>query len=81
MREQQGRRENDKVGGARHRILVTGARVIPTPEEDIANAGKRPEIPTFPWWAVIAGGVVSVAGVYVWLSGRAPRTPRPTASD
>lgn len=53
-----------------HRILVTGERIIPTPVDDLDSAGERPEIPTFPWWAVIAGGALVVAGGYVWLSGR-----------
>jgi len=35
------------------RIVVTGARVTPTPPENIRTAGKRPEIPGFPWWAVV----------------------------
>jgi sortase A len=61
------------LGVNSHRILVTGERVIPTPQADLDGAGKRPEIPTFPWWALIAGGVLLVAGAYVWMSGRPPR--------
>ncbi len=60
------------LGVNSHRILVTGERVIPTPEEDIADAGKRPDIPTFPWWAVIAAGTLLATGLYVWASGRPP---------
>lgn len=56
-----------------HRILVTGERVIPTPRSDLDAAGDSPDIPGFPWWAVIAGGTVLAVGSYVWLSGRAPR--------
>lgn len=64
------------LGVNSHRILVTGERIIPTPEKDLEDAGKRPEIPTFPWWAVIAGGVVMTAAAYVWASGRpVRRTP------
>lgn len=64
------------LGVNSHRILVTGERVIPTPQADLDSAGQRPEIPTFPWWALIAAGVVVVVSVYVWWSGRPPR-PRP----
>lgn len=68
------------LGVNSHRILVTGQRIIPTPVEDLDDAGKRPEIPTFPWWIVIGGGVLVAAGGYVWLSGRpvrGARRPRP----
>jgi sortase A len=61
------------LGVNSHRILVTGERVIPTPQGDLDGAGQRPEIPTFPWWAVIAAGVLLAAALYVWLSGRPPR--------
>lgn len=58
------------------RILVTGERVTPTPIEDLRSAGQVPDIPGFPWWAVIVGGSVLVLGGYVYLMGR-PRRPRP----
>lgn len=61
-----------------HRILVTGERIIPTPQADLDNAGQSPEIPTFPWWALIATGVLLTAGGYVWWSGRP--TPSSTIS-
>lgn len=61
------------LGVNSHRILVTGERVIPTPQGDLDGAGQRPEIPTFPWWAVIAAGVLLAAALYVWISGRPPR--------
>ena len=64
------------LGVNSHRILVTGERVIPTPENDLDAAGKRPEIPTFPWWILVAAGAVFLAGVYVWLEGRRPRAQR-----
>jgi sortase A len=67
------------LGVNSHRILVTGERIIPTPQGDVDAAGQRPEIPTFPWWAFIVGGVLFVAGGYVYLSGRPPRT-RPAPS-
>ena len=57
------------------RILVTGARVTPTPRADLENAGAAPDIPGFPWWAVwICAGVAAV-GSYVWWSGRPARKP------
>jgi sortase A len=59
-----------------HRILVTAERVFPTPQKELDDAGKAPEIPTFPWWIVIAGGVVVIASIYVWLSGRPPTAAR-----
>ncbi|WP_105032538.1 class C sortase [Arthrobacter ruber] len=59
-----------------HRILVTGERVIPTPQADIDAAGDAPDVPGYPWWMVIAGGVIAGAGTYVWLSGRPPRAVR-----
>ncbi len=56
-----------------HRILVTGERVLPTPANELAKAGGPPEIPGFPWWIVILGGVASVLTLYVWNAGRPPR--------
>jgi sortase A len=58
------------LGVNSHRILVTGERVIPTPQGDLDGAGQRPEIPTFPWWVLIAAGVLTAATAYVWWSGR-----------
>ncbi|ADG72963.1 sortase family protein [Cellulomonas flavigena DSM 20109] len=58
------------LGVNSHRILVTGERVIPTPQADLEDAGRSPEIPTFPWWILISIGVLATAGGYVWLSGR-----------
>ncbi|MBX3116543.1 MAG: class C sortase [Cryobacterium sp.] len=56
-----------------HRILVTGERVEPTPKQDLANAGKPPTIPGFPWWMLILGGLVVLLGIYIWISGRRPQ--------
>ena len=53
-----------------HRILVTGERILPTPPDDLAALGQRPDVPGFPWWTVLAGGAVVLVGVYVWRSGR-----------
>lgn len=55
-----------------HRILVTAERVTPTPPEDLAAAAAAPELPGFPWWALILSGVVVGLGVYIWRSGYAP---------
>ncbi|MBE6481550.1 MAG: class C sortase [Actinomyces ruminicola] len=56
-----------------HRILVTGERIYPTPQEDLDAAGQPPTVPSFPWWAVgLAVGFILV-GLYVWRSGYPPR--------
>lgn len=61
-----------------HRIVVTGKRITPTPPEAIRDVGKAPELPGFPWWAVIGGAGVLLVGAYVWRRGYLdPRlTPR-----
>ncbi|MFS0868303.1 class C sortase [Microbacterium sp. 179-B 1A2 NHS] len=64
------------LGVNSHRILVTGERVIPTPSEDLDNAGKTPDVPGFAWWIVIGSAVIAILVLYVWLSGRPPRPPR-----
>lgn len=64
------------LGVNSHRILVTGERVIPTPQGALDGAGTRPEIPTFPWWIVVLAGSVLAAAAYVWGAGRPPRAPR-----
>lgn len=53
-----------------HRFLVTGVRVYPTLVEDIESAGQAPQVPRFPWWAVIIPTGILLAGVYVWRSGQ-----------
>lgn len=57
------------------RILVTGERVFPTPQADLDAAGKPPEVPGFPWWAVTFTGVLGALGWYVWAMGR-PVAPK-----
>jgi sortase A len=52
-----------------HRILVTGHRVTPTPVEDIQKAGAVPEIPGFPWWALLLGGGIVATAVFLWRAG------------
>ena len=58
------------LGVNSHRILVTGERMIPTPQEDLDAEGQSPDVPGFPWWAIVSGGVVLVLIGYVWVSGR-----------
>ena len=54
-----------------HRILLTGERIYPTPAGDVAAAGKRPEVPTFPWWIIALVAGLIVVGLYLWRSGYA----------
>lgn len=61
------------------RILVTGERITPTPQEDVDAAGRAPDIPGFPWWAVALVGGTVLAGVYVWRSGYPARSKGRTA--
>jgi sortase A len=63
-----------------HRILVTGERVIPTPRADVAAAGHPPDIPSFPWWAVVIGGSLLGAALVVWRGGY-PRPRRAAAAE
>lgn len=58
-----------------HRILVTGERIIPTPAEDVVAAAAAPDLPGFPWWAVVLGGVTVLVSVYVWRCGYEPAPP------
>lgn len=62
------------------RILVIGERVIPTPPEALRDATQPPDVPGFPWWAVIMGGAALAAGGYVWFSGMPlkPKKKKPT---
>lgn len=52
-----------------HRILVTGERILPTPEEDRAAALKSSELPRFPWWALLSIGTVLATIGFVWRAG------------
>jgi sortase A len=58
------------------RILVTGERISPTPRADVAAAGKAPDIPGFPWWAVIQTIGVAAAAVFIWWTGYPQRGGR-----
>ncbi|MGV9196632.1 class C sortase [Arcanobacterium canis] len=44
-----------------HRILVSGERVIPTPVDNLKQAGKKSDLPRFPWWIPISIGVATIA--------------------
>ena len=58
------------LGVNTHRILVTGERVIPTPQEEVDRALQDSDLPRFPWWLLLSGGgFVAVTG-YLWLAGR-----------
>jgi len=57
------------LGVNSHRIFVTAERITPTPVADIEAAQAAPEIPGFPWWAVMLGGAVLALTAYVWRSG------------
>lgn len=52
-----------------HRILVTGERITPTPAGDLEQAGSAPQIPGFPWWAIIAAVAIIILAGNVWRSG------------
>lgn len=52
-----------------HRILVTGERITPTPENDQQAEGKAPTIPGFPWWIVYGVGGLALVSVYVIRRG------------
>ncbi|WP_396453134.1 class C sortase [Leucobacter aridicollis] len=57
------------LGVNSHRIVVTGERITPTPDKDIAAAGKPPMIPGFPWWGVVAGGGILLVTTYIVRRG------------
>ncbi|GAA2527930.1 class C sortase [Rarobacter incanus] len=51
------------------RILVTGERVLPTPQEAIDTQGQKSNLPKFPWWAVWMGAIVVAGAGYVAWAG------------
>lgn len=64
------------------RMLVTGERVSPTPQEALDDVGAGPKVPGFPWFMVIFGaGLVLIAATaratFVRLK---PKSPRPVAA-
>lgn len=62
-----------------HRILVTAERITPTPQDQVVAATEAPNLPGFPWWTVILGGVVAGLSVYIWKSGY--QTPAARKND
>ena len=52
-----------------HRMLVTGERVIPTPQADLEAAGAKSDMPKFPWWVVFLLGGLTLSGLYLWRQG------------
>ncbi|QPK80747.1 class C sortase [Schaalia sp. ZJ405] len=53
------------LGVNSHRILVTGERIIPTPQADLNKAGQNSELPRFPWWIPIS--IAVLVGIVVYL--------------
>lgn len=52
-----------------HRYLVTAERVTPTPINDVQAAGQKPDVPGFPWWAVVLIVSLLVAAALVVGTG------------
>lgn len=57
------------LGVNSHRILVTGERVFPTPQKELARAAEAPELPRFPWWMVWTATGTVLIGIYIWRAG------------
>lgn len=64
-----------------HRYLVTGTRVTPTPIEDINAAGQSPNVPGFPWWALVLGGALVLGIIIVIAAGFSRRRTPPASVD
>lgn len=47
-----------------HRILVTGERVQPTPQQNLDDAGHASGLPHFPWWLI--GYLTALVVVLLW---------------
>jgi hypothetical protein len=58
------------LGVNTHRILVTGERVVPTPQAEVDRALQDSDLPRFPWWLFLSGGGGVVVVGYLWLAGR-----------
>lgn len=66
------------------RIVVSGERVIPTPQEDVDAYGQPSGIPRFPWWLFLLILGVSASITYLvrqgWRDGAAvPREGQPSS--
>lgn len=60
-----------------HRILVTGKRVDPVPDDAAASALETPTLPHFPWWLVVQVAVVIAgAGVFYWAGRPSSKSKR-----
>lgn len=64
-----------------HRILVTGERVVPVPEDLLELAGARPDVPHFPWWVVTAAVALALIAIWYWRSGYPSRMRRVSSLD
>lgn len=53
-----------------HRILVTGERLYPVPQEELDSALGDPTLPHFPWWIVWLAAAFLVMVAYAWWVGR-----------
>lgn len=62
-----------------HRILVTGERLYPTPDEDRIAADIDPTLPHFPWWVLWLIGAAILAVMYLWWAGK-PTAQQATAA-
>ncbi|WP_082581526.1 class C sortase [Leifsonia sp. Root227] len=62
------------------RILVTGQRVLPTPDKDAATAAKPPVLVTFPWWLIFYLTAIALISIYLWWAGRVPDKTRRTGA-
>ena len=56
------------LGVNSHRILVTGERIIPTPD-DAEQAAKADPPLGFPWWIVFDALALVFGALYVWRAG------------
>lgn len=65
------------LGVNTQRIVVTGERILPTPQDAIDEAGKASELPHFPWWIVwlVCAAIIAVA-FYRYASPRKQRGER-----
>ena len=61
------------IGVNSHRMLVTGERTeVP---EQAAQYPMDSDVPGFPWWALILGGALLGAIIYLWRSNRTTELP------